>query len=481
MTSINTDTSFTVIAESRIGGRAENQDTCAWQDTKHGLLLLVCDGMGGGPSGKVASQMAADAIVNSVLDSRAEADRRDVLARAIRQANEKLIAAQAADPRLRGMGTTVTALLINRNSAVVAHVGDSRVYLLRGRSKIFRTFDHSRVFELVKAKAMTEEDARTSGESNVITRALGPMEKVEPDIVELAYEKGDRFMLCTDGIWGAMPEKELLRIAGGTKVLAGAVESLVIKVDEIGRANGMHHDNLTVAILQAPFNSKLKQKMSTRIKYTLYALVAVCCISLLTNFVQYKIHTGVVGEGTETDDGAGAVVTRAELDKIIAKERERYDAEIESYRQQIQQQDETYAQKLADFQKILIDHSDSAEDDNREMDERTNALNADVANMAVVKDIDAVISVISEMKKTSDSKKLVVKSKEASRMIDNLSKKITEYKISNERFNKCVKEKWAVNTVAVTPGHAHHQSHLEAIISTLESLKTQVKSRNKRI
>lgn len=480
MTSINTDTRFTVMAESRIGGRSENQDTCAWQDTKFGLLLLVCDGMGGGPSGKVASQMAADAIVNSVLDSRADADRRDVLASAIRHANEKLGAAQAVEPRLRGMGTTVTALLINEYSAVVAHVGDSRVYQLRGVHKEFRTFDHSRVFELVKAKAMTEEEARTSGESNVITRALGPMEKVEPEIVELAYEKGDRFMLCTDGIWGAMPEKELLRIAGGTKSLAGAVESLVIKVDEIGRANGMHHDNLTVAILQAPFNSKLKQKMSTRIKYTLYALAAICCLSLLANFVQYRIHTSA-GNANAAADDAGAVVTRTELDKIIAKERERYDAEIESYRQQIQQQDEAYAQRLADFQKILIDHNDKADEDASEMDERTNELNADVANMAVVKDIDAVISVIRDMKKLSDNKKLVAKSKEASRMIDSLSRKITECKISNERFEKCVKEKWAVNTVAVTPGHAHHQSHLEAIITTLESLKTQVKSRNKRI
>lgn len=203
MKPIDTKTPFTAIAESRIGGRSENQDTCAWQDTRHGFLLLVCDGMGGGPSGKIASQMAADAIVNSVLDSKPELDRREVLARAIRDANNALLAAQDADPRLRGMGTTVTALLINKQSAVVAHVGDSRVYQFRGPRKLFRTFDHSHVFELVKAKALTEEEARLSGESNIITRALGPMEKVEPDIEELPYEKGDRFMLCTDGIWGA--------------------------------------------------------------------------------------------------------------------------------------------------------------------------------------------------------------------------------------------------------------------------------------
>ena len=81
MKTIDSNTPFVAVAESRIGGRKENQDTCAWQDTPHGFLLLVCDGMGGGPSGKFASQMAADVIVNSVLDSNPTYDRRDVLAR----------------------------------------------------------------------------------------------------------------------------------------------------------------------------------------------------------------------------------------------------------------------------------------------------------------------------------------------------------------------------------------------------------------
>lgn len=478
MTPINTNTKFAVIAESRIGGRQENQDTCAWQDTKHGFLLLVCDGMGGGPSGKVASQMAADAIVNAVLDSDAAADRRDVLARAIRRANDTLLAAQASEPRLRGMGTTVTALLIDRSSAVVAHVGDSRVYQLRGSSKIFRTFDHSHVFELVKAKALTEEEARMSGESNVITRALGPMEKAEPEIVELPYEKGDRFMLCTDGIWGAMPEKELIRIAGGTKALAGAVESLVIKVDETGRANGGHHDNLTVAILQTPFNSKLKPKMSTRVKYLLYALAALCCISLLGNFIQYRINAGIDNaEARELSDiPTDAVVTRAELVSIITGERERYDSEIENYRQEIKRQDEEYARRLDELQKQLENksHTVGTED--------IKSLSDDVDNMAIVREIDELIAQVSDMKKiksVKDKDVLSRKSIDAAERLSMLASNVQKRNIHDKDFEKCIKENWITNTVATDVNHKNHKSHLDCIIRALESLKKQVKSSNR--
>ena len=100
------------------------------------------------------------------------------------------------------MGSTCTVLLINDTSAIVAHVGDSRVYQIRGRNKIFRTFDHSMVFDLVKQKVITEEQARLSAQSNVITRALGIKPDIEVDVVELPYDAGDRFILTTDGIHG---------------------------------------------------------------------------------------------------------------------------------------------------------------------------------------------------------------------------------------------------------------------------------------
>ena len=479
MKPIDTKTPFVAIAESRIGGRRENQDTCAWQDTKHGFLLLVCDGMGGGPSGKIASQMAADAIVNSVLDSKPESDRRDVLARAIRDAGQALLSAQDSDPRLKGMGTTVTALLINRQSAVVAHVGDSRIYQLRGGCKVFRTFDHSHVFELVKTKALTEEDARLAADSNIITRALGPMENVEPDIEELPYEKGDRFMLCTDGIWGAMPEKELIKIAGGTKAVAGAVESLAIKVDEIGQSHGGTHDNLTVAILQTPFNSKLKQKMSTRIKYTLYALAAICCLSLLGNFVQYKMHarTSYTTEEAHADMPADAMVTRAELEKILADERARNDAELQKYRDEIRNQDEDYARKLAEFRQIL---SDVAPED-KKSDPKINVIAEDATNMQVVNEINAIISQLEQIKTMREKGDALDKSvANASKEMNKLTAKVKEMKIHDPEFEKCVDKKWITNSITKDVVNPKREGHIKAIIKALESLRSTIKQQSKK-
>ncbi|MCM1163665.1 MAG: protein phosphatase 2C domain-containing protein [Muribaculaceae bacterium] len=481
MKPIDTKTPFIAVAESRIGGRSENQDTCAWQDTKHGLLLLVCDGMGGGPSGKIASQLAADAIVNSVLDSRETSDRRDVLTRAVKAASAALKAAQDADSRLRGMGTTVTALLINKQSAIVAHVGDSRVYQLRGTHKIFRTFDHSKVFELVKAKAITEEEARLSGESNVITRAIGPMDEVEPDIAELPYEKGDRFMLCTDGIWGAMPEKELIKIAGGTKAIAGAVESLAIKVDELGQAHGGHHDNLTVAMLQTPFNSKLKQKMSTKIKYTLYALAALCCISLLANFIQYRVYKNSHPASAEmlAKTSSDSIVTIDQLNKMLDEAQRRNDEELEKYRRQMAEQDEYYAERLDEYMKYVEQNTPKQQGtDSKKPKEKTEAvkgMDKDKSTTQIIKEINTLIAeieAIGKMKKKDNKLENAVKT--ASKNMDALTKKVKEMGIKNTQYEDCVNKKWITNSITQDVSNSKRKGHINAIIKALESLKSQI-------
>ncbi len=283
MLTINTTYPFSGCADTRQGGRVENQDTCATSDTALGLLVLVCDGMGGGPSGKLASTLAARAIITTVAACEGTEDRVEILRNAVLNANYSIFQAMETDPSLKGMGTTVTALLINEWSAVVAHVGDSRVYQLRGGKKIFRTFDHSMVFELVRQGSLSEEQARLSANSNIITRALGHSTDLMVDVVELPYEKGDRFMLCTDGIWGMFPEKEIVKIAAKTASLPGAVESLVIKVDEEGMATGAHHDNLTVAMVEVNKKSLKKETMSKKSKIIFTVLAAVCVLSLAAN------------------------------------------------------------------------------------------------------------------------------------------------------------------------------------------------------
>lgn len=286
MNQINTSMPFVGFIDSRQGGRKENQDSCGYVDTALGLLIVVCDGMGGGPGGKLASSLAVEAIIRSIQVCDPSVSRIEAVQQAVQQANRLLYVKAKENPHLKGMGTTAVLLLINEYSAVVAHVGDSRCYLFRRGRKVFRSFDHSLVFEMVKNKTLTEEQARLSSQSNVITRALGIQPEVEAEVAELAYEKGDRFMLCTDGIWGVFPEKMIVQIASQTKSPAGAVESLVIKVDEQGFASGGTHDNLTVTLIETTSNSIKKEKMSTKTRNILIGLSALCCISLAGNIVQ---------------------------------------------------------------------------------------------------------------------------------------------------------------------------------------------------
>ena len=143
------------------------------------------------------------------------------------------------------------------------------------------------VFDLVKKKVITEEVARLSADSNIITRALGIKPDLEVEVHEVPYESGDRFMLSTDGIHGAVPEKLLISMATDTKTnLSQCVENLAMTIDNEGIKNGGGHDNLTVAIIELSANSNKKVKMSKRIKLILLALLVVCLSSLMLNMCQ---------------------------------------------------------------------------------------------------------------------------------------------------------------------------------------------------
>lgn len=258
---INTTLKVTGYGESRIGGRSENQDSYGYEDTPFGLLVLVCDGMGGGPGGKTASSIAVREIMAGVIEASDDNTRTNIMLQAIKRANQAIIDATEADTSLKGMGTTCTAVLINEDSAIVAHIGDSRVYQLRHHRKVFRTFDHSLVFELVKKKILTEEQARLSEQSNIITRALGLNSEIEIETTERPFKKGDKFMLCTDGIHGSMPEKELIALATRNEDLGKVVGGIASLVDEKGRKDGGGHDNLTIVMIESQMKSNLKEKL----------------------------------------------------------------------------------------------------------------------------------------------------------------------------------------------------------------------------
>lgn len=275
-------------AESRIGGRPENQDSYGWQETSFGYLVTVCDGMGGGPGGKTASSIAVKEIITGISEASKDEEIPNIIIKAIRRANMAIIEAGNETPALKGMGSTATVLLLSENSAYLAHVGDSRVYQLRNGKKVFRTFDHSMVFEMVQQGVITEEQARLSAQSNIITRALGIKPDVQVDVQEVSYEAGDRFMLCSDGIHGSMPEEELIKMVSNKKSKLGAItDDIATFVDNIGRSSGGGHDNLTLAIIETKINSKLKPKMSKQTKFTILGLIALLVISVALNISQF--------------------------------------------------------------------------------------------------------------------------------------------------------------------------------------------------
>ena len=314
----STDKQLIAFAESRIGGRSENQDSFHHAYTPHGFLVTVCDGMGGGPSGRTASTIAVKEIVDAISEAPDEEATANIVIKAVRRANMAIIDAATENPKLRGMGSTATVLLVGERSAFIAHVGDSRVYQLRGHRKVFRTFDHSMVFELVSQGVITEEQARLSAQSNIITRALGIQPDVEVDVKEVPYLKGDRFLLCTDGIHGALPEAELIQLATSRKSVLGAlVDDIATRIDNAGRLAGGGHDNLTLAIVETLANSKLKPAMSKETRLTMLALAIVAVLSITINIL---LLTGVVGtdkQAAPTDTTATATPTTTG-DKVAA-------------------------------------------------------------------------------------------------------------------------------------------------------------------
>lgn len=267
MTIIATKYPFAGSIDTRQGGREENQDNAGYVDTPLGLLLVVCDGMGGGAGGRTASLMAVETILSVLADVSGHSSREDALRFAIERANDVIYAKAKDIPELCGMGTTVTAMLINENSAVVAHAGDTRFYQLRKGTIVFRSSDHSVVANYVRQKRLTEEEARNHPQSNIVTRALGIRPIIEIEFDEVTFQRGDRFIICTDGIWGAMPQRDLVKSLSRTMGIGELTAKMTEEIDQKGKEAGGGHDNMTLAILDAPFDSTAKKiKSKTNIE-----------------------------------------------------------------------------------------------------------------------------------------------------------------------------------------------------------------------
>ena len=185
--------------------RANNEDALLVGEGRDETLFVVADGIGGFEAGEVASRIAVDVLRELEPGASFEA--------AIREANRRILAVGRGDERLSGMGTTIVATRFGGTReepvAEIAHVGDSRAYLLRGGSLRPLTEDHSLVAELVRSGDLTRDQAAEHPQKNLITRALGAEEEVEVDTVVLPVEAGDRLLLCSDGLTDMVPEANI--------------------------------------------------------------------------------------------------------------------------------------------------------------------------------------------------------------------------------------------------------------------------------
>ncbi len=215
-------------------------------------LFAVADGVGGAASGEVASRVAMEVLRDHIRktangDSTEGRDRTEGLARikeGIRLANKAVWDASKSDPALRGMGTTVAAVIIEGSRMGVAHAGDSRVYLIRSGVMTQLTEDHSLVAEQVKAGLISKEDAEVSSMRNVITRALGQEGEVDIDTSEMALMEGDRIVLCTDGLTTMVTERSILSTVLSHDSPGDGCSALV---DLANRGGG--RDNITVVLI----------------------------------------------------------------------------------------------------------------------------------------------------------------------------------------------------------------------------------------
>jgi PPM family protein phosphatase len=201
-------------------------------------VFVVADGMGGAQAGEVASRIAADAFDRDLPSDPPE----EILREAFGSANRKIHDHAATDESHAGMGTTLTAVIVDaeREEVAIGHVGDSRAYRLRG-SKLERlTQDHSLVEELRRKGQLTDEQAEEHPQRSIITRALGPEAEVEPDVATVTARPGDIYLVCSDGLTTMIGEERIARILCSSTSLDAAVRALV---DEANRAGG--RDNIT--------------------------------------------------------------------------------------------------------------------------------------------------------------------------------------------------------------------------------------------
>jgi len=225
--------------------RSENQDAYGYSRTKKMSLYVVADGMGGARGGATASAIAVNLIVRESIDSNGSVSV-ESLKRAIQKANAAIFCAATEDTTLQGMGTTVVALALAGDVAIVAHVGDSRIYLCRSGVLQQLTRDHTLVQELVDSGAISHSEAEHHPIGHMLTRSLGPSGDVKVDVHAFPFsiEEGDKFLLCCDGLYNLVNDEQILDVVDNNDLDEAA--RLLVELAIAGGGN----DNVTVELIE---------------------------------------------------------------------------------------------------------------------------------------------------------------------------------------------------------------------------------------
>ena len=229
--------------------RSHNEDSFLISPEKN--LYVVSDGMGGYEAGEVASRIAVELIdehftpglISRLSEDDTGAERE--LKRSLCEANQKILEISANNPSYRGMGCTAVVALIVRDKLHLGHVGDSRAYVRNQGGLYPATADHSAVMELVKSGQMSVEEARKSPARNRLSQAVGAKGSVDPEYGSCSLEEGDKVLLCSDGLWDMLPDKDIQHILDQEKPVTCLCRELIRAANDAGGK-----DNITAVLLQ---------------------------------------------------------------------------------------------------------------------------------------------------------------------------------------------------------------------------------------
>jgi serine/threonine protein phosphatase PrpC len=208
-----------------------------------GMLIAVADGMGGHAGGEFASRIAVDTLGKYYTSENESKSFLVSLENCITEANSLIYSQAQCSPVLRGMGTTLTTAIVDKNTLNLGQVGDSRAYLIRNGAIQQLTNDHSLVAEQIRQGIITEQEASSHPAKNIITRALGTKAKVEIDFYTFELEPDDRILVCTDGLHGPVNDPTMLRIILEAESSPDACRKLIAQANENGGP-----DNITVIL-----------------------------------------------------------------------------------------------------------------------------------------------------------------------------------------------------------------------------------------